>query len=145
MDYLEAEVFSRGFESFENLLFVVSFVALQAFLDVFPAVAQCIVKEHSEFARGGDIGNLPAAPGADASVKATQGEILAAGQTLRDHAEKSSCFASESWLAFTAFATLPRTRGQAQPCGEVFGAGPTRHVGADLGQELHQAVVAQTR
>src|SRR5947207_15152500 len=92
--------------------------------DVVGALDHHAPEEDGELARQGDIGDQATASRRHAAVEATQGNVLAAGQSARHYTEYAPSAITLTFDRTLALTALVPARRESCPRGQVFLAGP---------------------
>ena len=121
------------------------FVLLETELDVVHALDHDAPEQGGEFARQRDVGDEAAATRGHAPVEAAQGDVLAARQASRDHAEEPSGAVAAALGRTLALAALMAAGRQSHPGGEVFFSAPFGEIGSDFSDDLQDAVFGVRR
>ena len=139
----EAKTFRRRLDAFDGLGFVLGVVLLEPLFDIIQSVPERAIEQLGDFARRCDICYLPAPSRSYPTIKASQRQMLASGQTPRRDAKELSRSATEAFFGFAAFSALATGRSKAKPGGEVFDTGPATHIRARLRNNLHDRIICQ--
>ena len=119
---LLAEFFGQSFERTLFGLQDLGVVVGQSLLDVVVALDHDAPVLGGEFTCEGHGGDEPAASGCHASIEAAEGDVVAAHQGLRHHAEQLARAIAPAFSVTFALAAVVVARSQAGPRGEVLWA-----------------------